>query len=277
MVFTQSPAAAEVFTAAATSGRTTETVVVDGGQLMTVQRDLSGAKYRLDGKVVYATDAGSLLTGILVWGQDATDILLPAGGRRRDRSLIKAPRFLKKELLAGGPVRVFHQRLGDLWAVERPGHSLVVRHGSGEALEFCKLVDGVPGEIESERPWCSLSEEQHVARIALWSQILALLARTPREQSLAEDLRVAAFEAADAPRCTVDMIVNHIAVRSRDLTVGRWSERLYRRPSMPAARASQAPAARASQAPAARPSQAPAARPSQAPAMHFSLPSFSSR
>jgi len=212
-----------------------EVSVLEDGRKLEIIRDITGARYKIDGKQAYNTDAGSLVTGILVWGKDATDIFLPLGGRRRERSIVRAPRWLRKDLASGAPVRVFYQRVGELWAVERPGKSLLVRTTSGQAVEFARIHSGVIGEVECERPWTSLSEEHHVGRIALWAQIYACLATTHQEQALAEDIRIAAFAVTDAPGARLTSVLHHIALRGRN--IGVWAKRFDRRGLRPMSRA----------------------------------------
>jgi hypothetical protein len=152
--------------------------------------------------------------------------MLPLGARRRDRALLRAPRPVAKSLAAKSAVRVFYQGMGNLWAVERPGQSIVVRDELGQPVEIAYVRNGVIGEIESERPWGTLPEQLHVARIALWAQIFGAIAATKEERELAERVRIAAFAAGDSRSCTVADIARHPALAGVHL--GPWAKRFSR-------------------------------------------------
>jgi hypothetical protein len=205
-----------------------ESMPIEGGRTLTIERTPTGARYSIDGKPLYETDAGSLLHGILIWNCVSSEVLLPVGARRRDRAMKRAPRALAKTLASRTAVRVFCLPGGGLWAVERPGQSILVRDEAGEPLEIAYVRNGVIGEIECERPWAALPESLHVARIALWAQILGTIAPTEAERALADRIRIAAFAAGDSRACTVAEVARHPALAGADL--GPWAKRLSRKP-----------------------------------------------
>ena len=209
----------------------------EDGLLLTVIDGPTKQTYRGEDGLTYETDAGTLIDGVLVWGPTPPALLyLPAGGRRRDRVLVRVPDAITRQLRTTPAIRVFGQRVGARWAVERPGESVAVLDARGQVLDVACVRDQRLGEPLPSRPWHLLDEEAHFAHVAIWAQIYGTLAATPDERALAERVRTACSAVAELPHATFDGVRAHPALADLDLGPWRaWMSRGHQRTARTAA------------------------------------------